>query len=94
MISFQLTGISETVGYCTVSFPKELLGGPYTVLINGLPPTASSETSNHDMTIYFTFNFNSACAIQIIGKTVIPEFPNIALPLFMLTILFAAILKK
>lgn len=94
MISFQLTGISETVGYCNVSFPKELLGGPYTVLINDLPPDTSSETPNDEMSLYFTFNFNSTCDIVIIGETVIPEFPNIALLLFMVAALFAIILQR
>jgi hypothetical protein len=95
MIGFQLIGISETVGYCTVSFPDELLGGPYTILINDLPPTTSKETLNGDMSINFTFNFNGPCTVKIIGKTVIPEFSNIVLPLFMVVItLFTIILQK
>lgn len=94
MISFQLTGISETVGYCNVSFPKELLGGPYRIRINDSPPDTSSEASNDKMCLYFTFNFNSTCNVEIIGETVIPEFPNIVLPLFMVATLFAIILQK
>lgn len=93
-ISFQLTGISETTGYCNVSFPKELLGGPYTILINNFPPHTLSETSNDEMSLYFTFNFSSICNVEITGKTVIPEFPNILLPLFTLASLFATILLR
>jgi len=93
-ISFQLTGISQTVGYCNVSFPKEFLGGPFTILINDLPPDTLIETSNDEMSLYFTFNFDSTCSVKIIGKTVIPEFPNMILPLFMIVTLFAIILQK
>lgn len=93
-ISFQLAGISETVGYCNVSFPKELLGGPYIILINDSPPDTSSETSNDETSLYFTFNFNSTCEVQIIGETVIPEFPNILLLLFMLVTLLAIMIRK
>lgn len=93
-ISFQLAGISETVGYCNVSFPKELLGGPYTILINNLPPDTSSETSNDETFLYFTFTFNSTCNVKIIGETVIPEFPNILLLLFILVTFLAIIIRK
>lgn len=92
MISFQLTGVSETVGYCNVSFPKELLGGPYTIQTEGLPVTYY-ETSNGEMFLHFTFNFKSTCNVKIIGETVIPEFPNIALLVFMIATLFATTLR-
>lgn len=94
MISFQLKGISETVGYCNVSFPKEFLGGPYTILINDLPPATSIDTSNGEMSLYFTFNFNSTCNVKITGTTIIPEFPNTSLILFVVIILFAITLQK
>ena len=90
MISFQLTGVSQTVGYCNVSFPKELLGGPYDIEIEDLPVT-HYETSNGKMRIHFTFNFQSTCNVKIVGKTVISEFPNFALPLI-IAILFTMII--
>jgi hypothetical protein len=92
MISFQLTGISQTVGYCNVSFPKELLGGPYDVQVGDLP-IVHYETSNGQMLLHFTFNFQSTCNVKIVGQTVIPEFPSIALPVFMIAALFAVILR-
>jgi hypothetical protein len=94
MISFQLKGISETVGYCNVSFPKEFLGGPYTILINDLPPATLIDTSNDEMSLCFTFNFNSTCNVKITGATVIPEFPNTSLILFVVITLFAITLQK
>jgi len=94
MISFQLMGISETVGYCNVSFPSELLGGPFTIWINDSPLSAFSETSNGETFLHFTFSFGSTCNVEIIGTTVIPEFQSMVLPLFMAFTLFAIILRK
>jgi hypothetical protein len=94
MISFQLNGISETIGYCNVTFPKEFLGGPYTILISDLPPISSTEITNGEMTLHFTFNFNSACSIKITGTTLIPELPNVVLPLFMIITLFSIALGR
>jgi len=90
MISFQLTGVSQTVGYCNVSFPKELLGGPYDIKVEDLPVT-HYETSNGKMRLHFTINFQSTCNVKIIGKTIISEFPNFALPL-MIAALFTMII--
>jgi len=94
MIRFQLMGISETVGYCNVSFPKELLGGPFTIWVNGSPPDTFGETSNGETFLHFTFNFGSTCNVEIIGTTAIPEFQGIVLPLFIALTFFALILRK
>jgi hypothetical protein len=94
MISFQLMGISETVGYCNLSFPKELLGGPFTIRVNDSPLGTFSETSNGEKSLHFTFNFGSTCNVEIIGTTAIPEFQSIVLQLLMALTLFAIILRK
>ena len=91
MISFQLTGIPQTIGYCNLTFSKELLGGPYEILVNGSPPSTSSEISNGETTLHFTFEFNSFLDVKIIGTTVIPEFSSMILPLFMIATLLAVI---
>jgi hypothetical protein len=91
MISFQLTGVSQTAGYCNVSFPKELLGGPYDIRVEDSPVT-HYETANGQMLLHFTFNFQSTCNVKIVGQTVIPEFPGSVLPVFMIAALFALIL--
>lgn len=94
MISFQLMGTSETVGYCNVSFPKELLGGPFTIRVNGSLLDTFGETSNGETSLHFTFNFGSTCNVEVIGTTAIPEFQSIVLSLFMALTLFALILRK
>jgi hypothetical protein len=78
------------VGYCNVSFPNELLGGPFDIEIEDLPVT-HYETSNGKMRLHFPFNFQSTCNVKIVGKTVIPEFPNFAL-LLMIATLFTVII--
>jgi hypothetical protein len=90
MISFQLTGVSETVGYCNVSFPNELLGGPFDIEIEDSPVT-HYETSNSKMSLHFTFNFQSACNVKIVATTIVPEFPNFTV-LLMIATLFTAII--
>lgn len=94
MISFQLKGISETVGYCNVSFPKEFLGGPFTIKINDTTLLITDGISNGETYLYFTFNFNSICNVKIIGTTVVPEFPNTILPIFLIVTLLVTILQK
>jgi len=94
MISFQLAGISQTVSYCNVTFPKELLGGPFTIKINNSTLEITNGISNGKTSLYFTFNFNSTCDVKIIGTTVIPEFPNTILPIFLIVTLLVTILQK
>ena len=93
-INFQLKGISETVGYCNVSFPKEFLGGPFTIKINDTTLLVTNGISNGETCLYFTFNFNNTCDVKIIGTTVVPEFPNAILPIFLIVTLLVTILQK
>jgi hypothetical protein len=95
MINFQLEGLSGTAGYCNVSFPTKLLEGPYTILVNDSSPTYLSETSNGETSLYFTFNFESACDVEIVGSSVIPEFASwFIIAVFMLTTLIAVLVYR
>jgi hypothetical protein len=84
--SFNVTGTSGTNGYCNVTIPTALLGGPYIVLLDGSIVTPV-ETSNATHTfLYFTFT-HSTRKVEIIGATVIPEFPSIIANFIVLTTL-------
>lgn len=75
-LSFNVAGESGSSGFCNVTFPTQLLGGPYDAEVNGqsVPPI---ETSNDTHTsLYLTYTCSSR-TVQIIGKTAIPEFPTI-----------------
>lgn len=85
-ISFNLTGSSGTVGYCNVTIPIPLLGGPYAVLVDGSPVT-STETSNSTHSfLHFTYT-HSTHAVEIMGTHVIPEFPKPVIVPILLTAL-------
>jgi PKD repeat protein len=68
-LAFDVTGPEGTVGSCNVTIPKDLLGAPFTVLINGVELTyVMTENATHYF-LYFTYN-HSAHAIQIEATTV------------------------
>jgi parallel beta-helix repeat protein len=95
-ISFNLTGLSGTTGYCNVTIPKTLLSdNPWTITIDGVP-TDYVKTENETHTfLYFTYTHASTLHVTIKGTSVIPEFPSsLILPLFMMATLIATILLK
>jgi len=95
LIIFNVTGSPETIGYCNVTIPKELLGGEtWTVLVDGLPPTSEptiTSNTNH-ISLYFTYELQSTKTVQIIGTEVIPEFPTWTSMLLILIVLTVAII--
>ncbi len=76
IISFDVTGTDGTDGFCRVTMPNALLGGPYVVLVNDAPPLTINEwTNGTHMYIYFTY-IHSTKTVEITGTTVIPEFSS------------------
>jgi hypothetical protein len=58
-MSFNATGLPGTVGYSNVTFPKNLLNGTYTVLVNNFAtPYTLSENSTHFF-IYFSYSHST-----------------------------------
>ncbi|MEM2589438.1 MAG: hypothetical protein QXT44_06530, partial [Candidatus Bathyarchaeia archaeon] len=81
-ISFKVAGIDGTTGFCNVTIPNILLGGPYTVLVNDTPITPTITSNSTHTFIKFTYN-HSEKTIKIVGTSVIPEFPMaLYLPIF------------
>jgi hypothetical protein len=82
-ISFNVTGLAGTIGFCNVTIPKALLyGEPWTVLIDGAPvPPTITENATHS-SLYFTYT-HSTHEVQIIGTWAIPPPPS---PTYSLTI--------
>lgn len=95
-ISFNATGPAEWAGYCNVTISESLLQGPWTVLVNSTDWTTSCNiTGNSTHTFIYVPYTCSTKTIQIKGTWVVPEFPSATIiPLFMLTILVAMLLKK
>ncbi|MCJ7634744.1 SpoIID/LytB domain-containing protein [Candidatus Bathyarchaeota archaeon] len=85
-LCFNVTGTSGTVGFCNVTFPTQLLGGPYVVLMDGSPrPVTITYDATHS-SVYFIYSHSSR-QVQIIGMSVVPEFPTMAADMLVLTTL-------
>lgn len=91
LISFNVSGPEGTSGFCKVTIPNTLLGGPYTVQVDGSPPVTLIETSNGThSSFYSTYNHNTH-NVKIKGTTAIPEFSSLSL-MFFFAVLVAVIL--
>jgi len=76
-ITFNVSGPSDTIGFCNVTIPNTLLWGDFTVLVDGNSPTTLVRRDNATHTsLHFTYELLSHRSIQIIGEHVIPEFPT------------------
>ncbi|MEM3085080.1 MAG: hypothetical protein QXU32_10940 [Nitrososphaerales archaeon] len=70
-----------------ISVPSELIGGPYTVLVNG--KKVDFDISGTEAYSTISVNYNNARTIDIIGTTVIPEF---AISIVMVSLAMTAML--
>jgi len=70
-ISFTVVGQNETAGFCNVTIPIDLLGGPYTVLFDDSPiiPEPQEATNGTHTFLHFTYN-HSSHTVEIMGQTV------------------------
>jgi outer membrane protein assembly factor BamB len=85
-LNYTLQGISGTTGMSNITIPIAMLGGPYTVTVDGgLPDTLTEYDDGTYHSIYFTYG-HSTHLVEITGTTVVPEFPTTSL----LTILMLA----
>jgi hypothetical protein len=96
-INYTAIGIDGTKGMSNITVPDEMLGGPYTVRINGglaSPNPIVVDNGTHS-TIYFTYD-QSINNIEITGTTAVPEFPSTmpALILIVMTFIAVALAKK
>ncbi len=77
-LTYTLQGISGTIGMSNITIPNALLGGPYTVTVDGGlpndPPGVILLNNGTHSSLYFTYG-HSVHTVEIIGTTVIPEFP-------------------
>ncbi|MFQ6074790.1 MAG: hypothetical protein ACE5Z5_01465 [Candidatus Bathyarchaeia archaeon] len=69
-----------------MKIPKELLGAPYSVLIAGSAVTPT-ETSNATHNCLYFIYIQGILKVEIIGTTVIPEFPSMIATILVLTVL-------
>jgi hypothetical protein len=94
-LSYNVTGIDGTMGMSNITLPNDMLGGPYTVRVNGgLIPSPVVVDDGTYSSIYFNY-FQSANQIEIQGTTVVPEVsPMIVLASLMIASAIIAMLAK
>ena len=88
VICFNVTGETDTTGFCRICIPKALMNETYKVFVNGTEVQCNllpCSNTTHSY-LYFTYNHSTQEVI------IIPEFPSfLILPLFMATTLLAVI---
>jgi parallel beta-helix repeat protein len=93
-ISFNVTGVSGTIGQCNITFLTGLLGGPYDVKVDGVPVALVESSNTTHTSLYISYD-HSTHEVAISGATIIPEFPEMAaLPLLLLVATTLALLRS
>ncbi len=98
-VSFNVTGLPATIGYCNISIPKTFMWcdfpSQWNVTVNGFLINDLKTTEDNNTYLYFTYNHSSQ---EVIIKSVnaVPEFPSAAtlLPIMIITLLGAVIAKR
>jgi len=87
-ISFNVTGETDTTGFCRICVPRALMNETYQVFVNGTEVQCNLLSCSNTTHSYLYFSYNLSTQEVII----IPEFPSfLILPLFMTTTLLAVI---
>lgn len=89
-LKFNVTGSDDTIGFCRVAMPHDLLAPPYTVTVNNIPVTYTIIFENATLSIiYFTYMHSTR---EIV---IIPEIASLLiLPLLMTATLVAAVIHR
>jgi len=92
-ISFDVTGLSGTAGFCNITIPSDLLWGEFSLYMDGSLLTRNVDYVETFNGTHYTFQIayqHSTHNIEITSTEVIPEFPSfLILPLFMIATLLA-----
>jgi parallel beta-helix repeat protein len=90
-IGFNVTGETDTTGFCRICIPRALMNETYVVFVNGTEVQCNllpCSNSTHSY-LYFTYNHSAQEVI------IIPEFPSILiLPLFVVATLLIVIVYR
>ena len=89
--------INDETVISNITVPNEMLGGPYTVIVDGGETPINEYNNGTHTTIGFTYLqlSHGSHIIEITGTTVVPEFPQFLIStLLIVTALTAIILKR
>ena len=99
-ISFSVTGLSGTAGFCNITIPRTLVDctnlDEWVIFANGTDISGNCHKNRDADYTYICIPYtHSAQQIQIKGIWVVPEFPSsLILPLFMMATLLAIIVFR
>ena len=76
-INFTITGIENSYSTLNITIPNDMLGGPYTVKIDGALVGHTPYDNGTHTSLYFTYYHTdkNPHSVEITGTTAIPEFP-------------------
>ena len=90
-ICFNVTGETDTTGFCRICIPRALMNETYQVFVNGTEVPCNLLPCSNSTHCYLYFSYNLSTQEVII----IPEFPSfLVLPLFMTATLIAVIIYR
>lgn len=79
-LSYRVEGLEGTRGFSNITIPKELMAGPFTVLIDEASIAFNESANQTHTSLHFTYpHSDSARTVKIVATYVIPEFPIPAL---------------
>ncbi|MCJ7761272.1 right-handed parallel beta-helix repeat-containing protein [Candidatus Bathyarchaeota archaeon] len=90
-MKFNSAGKTGTVGSINITFPTQLLGGPYAVLLDDSPVTPV-QTGDSAHTTFRVILASGSHAVKINGVTAVPEFPSVFTIVPLLSVLSALLL--
>ena len=86
--------VTDVVGFCSITFPTGLLGGPYTVLFDDVTLPYSQDSNATHTTLSFSYT-HSMHKIEVVGTNVIPEVSSMIITSILLAlVLFIVIYRK
>jgi len=89
-LQFDVAGTTSSYGFCNVTIPNELLGGPFSITCDGQTVTEVDSSGNSTHTwLHFDYP-QTTNSIKITGTTVIPEFSSAMLLTLIMSLAFIA----
>jgi len=90
-ISFNVTGVDGTAGFCRICIPTVLMNGTYHVFVNGTEVSCNLLSCSNETYSFLYFNYTHSTQKVII----VPEFPSFFIPpVLMITTLLAIVIYK
>jgi parallel beta-helix repeat protein len=90
-ISFNISGQTDTAGFCRICIPTALMNGTYRVFVNGTEVTYTTLPCSNSTHTYLYFNYTHSTQ----NVTIIPELPSpLILYLFIMTAPLALIVRR